>query len=101
MDEKLVRKFLKLYLTRCTFKHAFAFLQHRQICANDRIFRLVNTFNARKNRWLKILDKVKYDPALVLSEIATEWQEPDSVPIKKMKKLRPHLMLSKTHSAAE
>ena len=48
MDEELVNKLLKLYLSHCKFKHAFAFIQFRKLLPGAKVQDLVEMFTRRK-----------------------------------------------------
>ena len=53
IDEAIVVKLLKIYLHKCKFKHAFAFLQFRKILPNAKLMDLRELFNDRKEMLLK------------------------------------------------
>ena len=49
IDEDLVHKLLKLYLCRCKYKNALAFLQFRRLLPEPKIDELLEIFENRKS----------------------------------------------------
>ena len=60
MDEELVNKLLKLYLSHCKFKHAFAFIQFRKLLPNAKVQDLVEMFSRRKKHLIMKMEKVNH-----------------------------------------
>lgn len=58
IDPELVNKFLALYLERCKFRHAFAFLQFRKNLPNAKLNDLMEIFCNRKKVLLEQLDYI-------------------------------------------
>ena len=59
IDQTKAKKLLKLYLERCKYRHAFAFLQFRRLLPGAKLHDLLELFNARKATLLEELAEVR------------------------------------------
>lgn len=84
MDTSKVRHFLAVYIQRCTFIHAFTYMQYRRLATRDKKAQLVEVFGDRKEFLLRILskmlNKIKSGILIDVNEDGVEFDENPNPP---------------------
>ena len=80
IDKELVTKFLSLYLARCKYRHALAFLQFRKLLPKAKLHDLMELFNDRKGNLLsqlKEMESIKHKKTKTKNENICHEEEED------------------------